>query len=241
MKFDNIEIKGFGFIKSIMLFSAASALLLLETRFLIPYLSNITGCEIIIFWFIVGGLGIFLPLLIISVLIIKSEGYRFNKNLWENRLRFKKLNRNDWLWCLGAIIIIGIMCAAIVKIIVIFAGDVNFHPPFMEFEPLTKNRYWILLIWFPYWILNIMGEEILWRGTILPRQEIVFGRFTWLLHGIFWGIFHIGFGWQLLLILLPIFFVQSYVVQKRKNSWTGVIIHAGINGPNFIAISLGLI
>ena len=86
-----------------------------------------------------------------------------------------------------------------------------------------------------------MGEEIIWRGVMLPRQEVVFGKWTWLFHGTGWAIFHVAFGWLLLVTLLPILYVQSYAVQKRKNSWIGVVIHAGINGPGFLAISFGLV
>jgi len=241
MKENEIDLKGIGFIKSFAIFGIASMILIIETQFLIPYLSKVTGWEAVIFWFVVAGLGLFLPLLITSTLILKNEGYRFNKKVWNERLRFKKMTRADWLWSIGAIVAIGILSAFIIEIIKAFVGEVNHQPPFMSFEPLNNGRYWILLIWFPYWLLNIMGEEILWRGTLLPRQEIVFGRFTWLFHGFFWGIFHIGFGWQLLITLLPILFIQSYVVQRQKNSWIGVIIHAGINGPSFIAISFGFI
>ena len=147
----------------------------------------------------------------------------------------------DLLWALGAIVIIGIISLLIMKGMAIVTGPVKHQPSFMAFEPLSVGRYWLLLVWFPFWILNIMGEEILWRGVILPRQEVVFGKWTWLIHGICWSLFHIAFGWELLITLLPLLFVQSYVVHKRKNSWVGVIIHAGINGPGFIAIAFGLL
>lgn len=241
MQENNLSLKGIGFPESISIFGIASIVLILETQLVIPFLSSVTGWETVVFWFIVAGLGLFLPLLIISFLIVKKEGYNFNRQLWNERLRFKKITKADWIWSIGAIIVIGIFSALIIEIIKIFVAEVNHQPSFMSFEPLTRNRYWILLIWFPYWLLNIMGEEILWRGVLLPRQEIVFGKITWLFHGFFWGIFHIGFGWQLLLMLLPILFIQSYTVQRRKNTWVGVIIHAGINGPSFLALSFGLI
>ena len=241
MQENDLSLKGIGFTESLSIFGIASIVLIIETHFLIPFLSNVTGWETIIFWFIVAGLGLFFPLLIISFLIIKKEGYRLNRQLWNERLRFKKITKADWIWSIGAIIVIGILSALIIEIMKLFFAEVNHQPSFMSFEPLTRNRYWILLIWFPYWLLNIIGEEILWRGVLLPRQEIVFGKFTWLFHGFFWGIFHIGFGWQLLLMLLPILFIQSYAVQRRKNTWIGVIIHAGINGPSFLALSFGLI
>lgn len=235
------NIKGISLLNTFLIFGIASTALVLETYFLIPFLSKRTGLEPILFWFIVAGLGIFLPFLVLAYFILRNEGVKIGKNTWEDRLRFKKMNKTDWLWSIGSIIMIGILSFAIIKLLEILIGKVESQPSFMYFEPLTPDRYWLLLIWFPYWLLNIMGEEILWRGVILPRQEVVFRKNAWLIHGIFWGIFHIAFGWQLLLTLMPVLFIQSYVVQRRKNSWTGVVIHAVINGPSFIAISFGLL
>ena len=216
-------------------------LLYLETHYLIPFLSRTTGLEPVIFWFIVAGLGMFLPLLVLAYYLLQIEGNVISKNTWKERLRFRKMTRQDWYWSLGGIVLISILSLIIMKSIELTGIKTTSHPSFMSFEPLTPGRYWYLLLWFPYWILNIMGEEILWRGVILPRQEEIFGNRTWLLHGAFWGIFHLAFGLQLLVTLLPILFVQSFIVQRQKNSWTGVLIHALINGPSFIAICFGLI
>lgn len=120
-------------------------------------------------------------------------------------------------------------------------GKFDHSPPFMAFEPLNEGRYWLLLVWAPYWVLNIMGEEILWRGVMLPRQELAFGKYTWLVHGTGWALFHIAFGLTLLITLLPLIYIQSFIVQKTKNSWVGVLMHGGMNGPAFIAIALGAI
>lgn len=233
------KIKGLGLINSFVIFGIASLALILETQFLIPFLSNYTGYETIIFWLIVAGLGIFFPLLLAAYYIIRSEGLTFTRETWRDRLRFRKMNGGDWLWSLGGMIVIGICGVLLMRVIEQFVGQVDSQPPFMDFEPLTPGRYWILALWFPYWILNIMGEEILWRGVLLPRQEVIFGKNTWIIHGILWGIFHIAFGWHILLTVVPILFIQSYIVQRRKNSWIGVVIHALVNGPSFIAISFG--
>jgi len=233
--------KRIGLLYSFLIFGILATALFLETQYLIPFLSIKTGFEPIIFWIIVAGFGIFFPMLVISYFILKGEGLKIDRDTWVDRLRFRKMTKDDGLWSSMSIILIGILSFLIIKTLEILIGKVESHPPFMYFEPLTPDRYWILLIWFPYWILNILGEEILWRGVILPRQELVFGKNTWLIHGFFWGIFHIAFGWQLLITLVPILFIQSYVVQRRKNSWTGVVIHAVINGPSFIAISFGLL
>ena len=235
------KIKIFGLFYSTLIFVFAAIVLFAETHILIPFLSQQTGIEPIVFWLLVAGLGLFFPMLVLSYFIIKSEGLKIGEKTWRNRLRFRKMNKVDWFWSIGSIVIIGILSLTIIKVLEIFIGNVESQPPFMHFEPLTSGRYYILLLWFPYWLLNIMGEEILWRGVILPQQELVFGKFTWIIHGALWSVFHIAFGWQLLLTMIPILFIQSYVVQRQMNSWIGVIIHAVVNGPSFIAISFGLL
>ena len=234
-------LKKLGFIPSFAIYIAAATLMFCMTRYLIPYLSNATGQETILFWFIVGGLRIFTPLIITGLLILKSEGYKLSISTWIERLRFRKITKNDITWALVGLISVGILSGIIMKGLESMIGTFDHAPAFMSFEPLKKGRYWLFAVWFPYWILNILGEEFLWRGVLLPRQEVAFGKFTWIIHGFGWGLFHIAFGWQLLITLIPLIFIQSYIVQRTKNSWLGVIMHGGLNGPSFIAICFGLI
>jgi membrane protease YdiL (CAAX protease family) len=234
-------LKPLGLISSFAIFIPAAILMYVFTSYLIPWLSEQTGQETILFWFIVGGLGIFTPLIIIGILILKSEGFKLTMDTWKTRLRFRKVTRNDWLWSIAGLVVVGIFSGGIMMGMEMLIGKFDHSPAFMSFEPLNPGRYWLLLVWLPYWILNIFGEEFLWRGVMLPRQEKTFGKYAWLIHGFGWGLFHIAFGWQLLITLIPLIFIQSYIVQKTKNSWVGVIMHGGLNGPSFIAICFGLI
>lgn len=234
------ELKELGVISSFAIYIPAALLMFFNTRYLIPFLSRTTGQETILFWFIVGAIGIFVPLIITGILILKAEGYNFSKTTWTRRLRFRRLSKNDLIWCLAGLILVGIASFLIMKALELVIGKFDSSPAFMQFDPLTKGRYWLLIVWFPYWILNILGEEFLWRGVMLPRQEIAFGKYAWVIHGFGWGIFHIAFGWQLLITLIPLIFIQTYIVQRTKNSWIGVLMHGGLNGPSFIAISFGL-
>jgi len=237
----NKDITRLGLTGSFVIYIPAAILMYCLTKYLIRYLCNVTGQETILFWFIVAGLGIFLPLIITGLLILKSEGYTISRKTWIERLRFRKITKRDIVWTLAGLIVVGLLSGLIMKGLELLSGKFDHSPAFMSFEPLTKGRYWFLIVWLPYWILNILGEEFLWRGVMLPRQEIAFGKYTWLVHGFGWSLFHIAFGWQLLITLIPLIFIQSYIVQRRKNSWIGVIMHGGLNGPSFIAICFGLI
>jgi len=235
------EIKKLGLICSFAIYIPAAILMYCLTKFLIPYLSKVTGQETILLWFIIAGLGIFTPLIITGILILRAEGFKISESTWIGRLRFRKMSKSDLIWTIIGLIIVGAISGIVMKGLQLIIGNFDHSPAFMSFEPLTKGRYWLLLVWLPYWILNILGEEFLWRGVMLPRQEIAFGKNAWLIHGTGWGLFHIAFGWQLLITLIPLIYIQSYIVQKKKNSWIGVIMHGGLNGPSFIAICFGLI
>ncbi len=235
-------IKGLGLWGSFAVYIPAAVLMYGLTKYLIPYLTHITGQESILFWFIVAGLGIFTPLISVGIFILKSEGYSiFSKETWTKRLRFTSIAVAQLKWSIIGLLIVVAASGLFMKGLELLIGKFNHSPSFMSFEPLTEGRYWLLLVWFPYWILNIMGEEFLWRGVMLPRQEVVFGKHAWLIHGLGWTLFHVAFGWHLVVTLVPLMFIQSYLVQRYKNSWIGVIMHGGINGPSFIAICFGLI
>lgn len=226
---------------STLIFVSATMLLGVMTHLCIPFLSEVTGLESIIFWFICGGLGVFTPLIIAGVMMLRKEGSKFTKKTFVERLRFRPMTRRYWRYSLLALVVIGLLTSGIMIAMQVLFSDFNHTPSFMTLDPLSPGRYWLLLAWLPYWLLNIGGEEFFWRGVLLPRQEKTFEDKTWILHGTGWAIFHIAFGWQLLVMLLPLLYIEPYVVQKTQNTWTGVFLHGVINGPSFIAIALGII
>ncbi|MEE9572597.1 MAG: CPBP family intramembrane glutamate endopeptidase, partial [Candidatus Neomarinimicrobiota bacterium] len=176
------ELKKLGILGSFAIYIPAAILIYCLTKYLIPYLSETTGQETILFWFIVGGVGIFTPLIITAILILKTEGYKISKSTWIERLRFRRITKLELAWSIVGLILVGIFSVLIMKFLELKFGQFDHSPPFMSFEPLTKGRYWLLLVWAPYWILNIFGEEFLWRGVMMPRQEISFGKYTWIIH-----------------------------------------------------------
>lgn len=236
-----MEIKPLKLFPSVLIYLMAAALLWIMTRVCIPFLSGISGLEPILFWFICGGLGVFTPLVLTGMLMLRREGYTFSRETFIRRLRFRPMTRRDWRDSLVALVVIGILTAGIMYLMQAMVPGFNHTPSFMTFTPLSSGKYWLLLAWFPYWLLNIGGEEFFWRGVLLPRQEKAFGKNTWLLHGTGWAVFHLAFGWQLLVMLLPLLYIESYVVQKTGNTWTGVFLHGVVNGPAFIAIALGMV
>lgn len=230
---------------SLLFFGLAAIILYLATHYIIPFLIRITDIHPALSWFIVGGTVVFVPLFITAIVASRREGAKTFSTI-RKRLRLKLINRGDWLWTLVGFIFIGVTVG-----LIMFAGEwatevglisnFNISPTFLDFEPFGISQPWMFLIWLPMFFFNIMGEELLWHGYILPRQELAHGKYAWIVNCTMWTVFHIPFGWSLILMTIPTLMIIPYIVQKRANTWIGVILHAGINGPGFIAVSLGLV
>ena len=71
----------------------------------------------------------------------------------------------------------------------------------------------ILLFTVVLLIINVLGEELWWRGVILPRQQLIMGSLVWIVHGLLWNFFH-GYKYWDLFSLLPMSLGLSFVVSK---------------------------
>ncbi len=231
------EIRPFGILATALTFGGAAVLLWVATGPLLAFFVSITGVEPIIGWFVLGGL-VLATLVLAGCLSLRAEGERAPSS-WLARLRFFPLDRSDWLWTIGGIAGVGVSTGVVMAFLALTGNAGNVQPAFLALTPLGADRLWILLAWLPFWLLNILGEEFLWRGVILPRQELAFGQNAWLANAAGWLVFHLAFGWTVILLLTPIVFILPWIVQRRRNSSIGVIIHAALNGPAFVAIALG--
>ena len=63
---------------------------------------------------------------------------------------------------------------------------------------------------------------------------------AWLVNGILWLLFHAAFPWQVLLTLVPITLILPYVVQRRRSTWAGMVIHAGFGAMGFLVLAFEL-
>lgn len=242
---NNVGIKPLSLGKSILLFLIPSAYFCFIAYGVIPYFNRGLGIHPALSWFY-GGYLIFIPLFSLALVLYRLENREMNVRLILERLRIKALSKNDIKWT----IISGVLILALTGLIMFISQmlsakyglpELKTTPPFMQFQTLTGYQRLYLLVWLPMFFFNIVGEEMLWRGYILPRQELHHGSRSWLINSILWMVFHLSFGFDLLIILLPTLFIIPYVAYKTKNTTVGIITHALLNGPMFIMISLGIV
>jgi membrane protease YdiL (CAAX protease family) len=234
------RVPALGLAGSAALFGTAALLLFLTTRVAIPALVSATGAEAVVMWFLAASLVLFGPLLLAAALLLRRERRAGTQESLGARLRLRPMNGGDWLWAAGGLVAVGALTGGIGATLRMLHYGAGLQPSFMAFEPLGPGRYWILGAWLPFFVLNIVGEEFVWRGVVLPRQEAAFGGMAWLINGVLWLLFHGAFPWQVLLTLVPITVLLPYVVQRRRNTWVGTVIHAGFGAMGFLALAFGL-
>ena len=196
-----------------------------------------SGIEPMVAWMALSVPCIFLPIIAWGLVTLRSEP---RPQAWTERLRLQRPSTGDWRWLgLG---VLGIGVGSGVMFALCTALDLDPNPPFArDMQPFTGDRLWMLGLWAVYWPINILGENLVWRGIVLPRMEVVLGDVAWLLNAILWGVFRLAFGLGNMLVLVPTLILVPLIAQRRRSTWLAVLLHAGLSGPGFVALALGLI
>jgi membrane protease YdiL (CAAX protease family) len=235
------EISPMGFGVSLIIGGIALAALFVTTSLAIPWFTERYAIEPIISWFICVSTIVFLPMLLATYILVRVEQKHFTWKSFLTRIRYKTLKSEDWLWVGFGIILILITTGFLAYILKGLFHNLTIQPSFLEMPRITSDNRWILLAWLPMFFLNIVGEEFFWRGYIFPKQLKVFGKYTWFYNGVVWLLFHIPFGLNLMIILLPTLFITTFTFQKTNNVKVPIAIHGIINGAGFLVIAFGYI
>ena len=232
----------------LLFFGVPAILMTLSVYWLLPGLLSIGISEYL-------GLQIvslvpYLALFFGASIAFQVEGNPWSWEVFKDRFRLQKLNRLDWFWGLALIIFAltsyltlrsVITTLTTYDLLVLPAAVPRIITPNLDvsLEDLAgggmKGNWSLLIFSLVVLFFNIIGEELWWRGYLLPRQELTQGKATWIIHGILWTFFHVFKYWELIAIL-PVSLALSYVVQRRKKTWLGIIAHLVVNSLGIIGI-----
>ena len=187
-----------------------------------------------------------------ALIAYRMEGNPFTWEAFSRRFRLNPIRGKTWGWValatIGQIALYLLVYAAgrpILKVIYDALPDPEIlnrvlgdSTTFVGY-PLSGN-FWLLGIYLTYYFFNILGEEFWWRGYIFPRQELVHGSRTWLVHGVLWAGFHLFSPYNALMVL-PGALLVSWIAQKQQNNWIFLIAHAAINVLTMIRIISGIL
>jgi membrane protease YdiL (CAAX protease family) len=184
----------------------------------------------------------FLLLFVQLAVYLRRDGQRGDLSSLADRLRLG-FRWKPVLWGVGVFVVGAVTYLGLQPVSRYLAGTTLFAPPAWfppDLHPLKASapgsfmgyamagKFWPALLWTAGWTLNIVGEELLFRGYLLPLQERAYGGRAWLVNGVMWNLWHVFWRWQML-ASLPFHLLVPFVAQKTRSTWPGLVAHGLLN------------
>ena len=90
---------------------------------------------------------------------------------------------------------------------------------------LSGNWPWFAVIVVMALFNTVLGEELLFRGLLLPRMRGVFGRADWLANGVLFAGYHLHMPWVIPTALLDSL-ALAYPSRRYRSAWLGIVVHS---------------
>jgi membrane protease YdiL (CAAX protease family) len=87
---------------------------------------------------------------------------------------------------------------------------------------------------------TVIGEEMLFRGLLLPRMAGTFGKWDWVANGFLMGFYHWHQPWVMLSASIEGALLFAFPTRRFKSAWFGIIAHSG-QSVYFTFLLLGLV
>ena len=151
--------------------------------------------------------------LIVALVILRREGYKLTLSGLRDRARLRwPTGWKKWALVLVALALyaVGMMSSSLDEKL---ASTPGFAPPYW-WPPMTNpnvevsapadlfpdlvlaGNYLFFAFFLIYgFVFNIVGEELYYRGMLLPKMQGVFGKWTWLANGILFELKHVYQRW----------------------------------------------
>lgn len=202
-------------------------------------------------------------LFVLSVIIVLQEEGNLRWATIKRRLRLNLpqepttglTHRRLWLWVIPFISVSAMWDIALVPIVQkLWVSILPFlaEPPGYSFAIVFKSpeilqrlvgAWWFFGLYVVSSIFNdFLGEELLFRGVLLPKMEGVFGRWSWLANGVLFACFHVHQPWVIAENIVS-GAILAYPSWRFRSTWMAVIVHSVQNvffGFLVLGIILGL-
>jgi membrane protease YdiL (CAAX protease family) len=90
---------------------------------------------------------------------------------------------------------------------------------------MSGNWGWYALIFVLVLFNTVLGEELLFRGLLLPRMQGAFGRWDWVANGVLFAVYHLHMPWTIPATLLDTF-ALSYPSRRYRSALIGIAVHS---------------
>jgi uncharacterized protein len=176
--------------------------------------------------------GLIWQFVLILILMSREVGglqwSRVREGLWLRSPRDPKTGRvggRVWWWVLPFFFLFAL---------VQFVPDLSGPSPrdFVEFLDSDRGEDFFRGAWGWFAVIvvlavfnTVLGEELLFRGYLLPRMNGEFGRRDWLANGVLFAGYHLHMPWAIPTTLLDTF-ILSYPSKRYRSALIGIAVHS---------------
>ncbi len=183
----------------------------------------------------------------------------FRRRLWLNTPRDPQTGETRgrlWLWLIPLIALAAVYGMQLAKLADrLWASVFPFlaEPPAYSLGALTASpdakaqlvgAWGIWALFVVQAVLNtVIGEELLFRGLLLPRMSRTFGKWDWVVNGLLFGLYHLHQPWGILRSVVDGTLLYALPSRRFRSSWFGIIAHSGQSVLlvfSFLGLVLGL-
>lgn len=178
--------------------------------------------------------------LIVSVVLLVREGQEWSWTALKRRLwlsapldPFTSRPRRDlWWWVIPCLLfsflssqVVGSPLDSVMNVL-LPGFQMPTHADIASLNnPQFSGQWWILGVALLSAAFNyFLGEELLFRGVLLPRMRGVFGKWDWLANAVLFGFYHLHKPWAWPSIILSSLAI-SWPAARFKSNWLAVAVH----------------
>jgi membrane protease YdiL (CAAX protease family) len=104
---------------------------------------------------------------------------------------------------------------------------------------MSGNWVWFAVIVALFVFNTVLGEELLFRGLLLPRMKGAFGRFDWVANGVLSAGYHLHEPWVIPSSLVDTF-ALAYPSRRYRSALIGIIVHSS-QSVFFLALLVAIV
>jgi membrane protease YdiL (CAAX protease family) len=105
---------------------------------------------------------------------------------------------------------------------------------------LSGNWGWFAVLLIMFAFNTVLGEELLFRGLLLPRMRGAFGRWDWVANGALFALYHLHVPWVIPQTVLVDTFVVAGSSRRYRSALVGIAVHSA-QSLYFSALVLALV
>lgn len=183
--------------------------------------------------FITLTVGLVWQFILVVILVGREQGsFRWStirQALWLRSPRSPRSGRSGRrVWLIAVPLIVGFAAAGLLIPTLPSPEDRNLGT-FLGSEAgarfLSGNWNWFALSLVMSIFNTVLGEELLFRGLLLPRMNGTFGRGDWAANGLLFAVYHLHVPWVIPSALLDAFLI-SYPTKRYRSAWIGIAVHS---------------